>query len=129
MSVLRLQLTASRAALGIIDLIGRLPVHSRRVPARQPADEAAGGGHGQGPEGGERSQEQYGTGAVGLGLVHGRRQLAAGLARAELCKTQPGAPSRGSVSSASQRHSVLYTPGINLQEVLLTLGLDNRLLF
>lgn len=74
-------------------------IPSRRIPSRQPADEAVGGGHHYGSERGEPSQEQYGTGPVSLGLLHRLPQLPAGLAGAELCEKQPWAESAGIVSS------------------------------
>lgn len=68
---------------------------SCRLPPRQSAGQAAGGGRRCGFGGGGRGKEHHGTRPVCLGGLRRLSELAAGLAGAELLQTEPWTQSRG----------------------------------
>lgn len=73
---------------------------SCRLPPRQSAGQAAGGGRRCGFGGGGYSKEHHGTRPVCLGVLRRLSELAAGVAGAELHQTEPWTQSRG------RKHSV-----------------------
>lgn len=68
---------------------------SCRLPPRQSAGQAAGGGRHCGFDGGGGSKEHHGTRPVCLGVLQRLSELAAGVAGAELHPAEPWTQSRG----------------------------------
>lgn len=76
---------------------------SCRLPPRQPAGQAAGGGRRRGFDGGGCSREHHGTRPVGLGVLRRLPELAAGMAGAGFHPDEPWTQSRG-IGNAPNDH-------------------------